>query len=116
MKTARRRTASEAVPEGLPAAARNQMQRSELGLMGRPETSRVSRCPTQASSSWKPGLFFESKPRRVAVEGGHEHIPRRHVAAEATQAAAPEATEAATAATCRIARAPTHGYAATRED
>jgi len=32
-----------------------------------------------------------------------------HVAAKATEAAAPEATEAATAATRRIARTPTHG-------
>jgi len=36
-------------------------------------------------------------------------------AAKATEAAAAKATEAATAA-CRIARTPTHGYAATRED
>jgi hypothetical protein len=36
--------------------ARNQMQRSGLGLMVRPETSMVSRCPTQAPSSFrKPG-------------------------------------------------------------
>jgi hypothetical protein len=35
-----------------------------------------------------------------------------HAAAKATEATAPEATEAAP---CRIARTPTHGYAATRE-
>jgi hypothetical protein len=34
------------------------MQRSGLGLMVRPETSMVLRCPTQAPSSFrKPGLF-----------------------------------------------------------
>jgi hypothetical protein len=38
-----------------------------------------------------------------------------HGAAKATEAAAPEATEAATAAPCRIAGTPTHGYKPTRE-
>jgi len=37
-----------------------------------------------------------------------------HAAAEAAEAAAPEATKTATAAPRRIARTPTHGYAATR--
>jgi len=36
-------------------------------------------------------------------------------AAKAAQAAAAEATEAPSAATCRIARTPSRGYAATRE-
>jgi hypothetical protein len=54
-------------------------------------------------------------------KGGHEHnensfhLPRRHVAAEATEAAAPEAAEASTAASRRIAGTPTHGYEPTRE-
>jgi hypothetical protein len=38
-----------------------------------------------------------------------------HIAAKATEAAAPEATEAATAASRRIAGTPTHGYEAMRE-
>jgi hypothetical protein len=38
-----------------------------------------------------------------------------HIAAKATEAAAPEATEAATAASHRIAGTPTHGYEPTRE-
>jgi len=38
-----------------------------------------------------------------------------HAAAKATEAATPEATEAASAATCRIARMPTHRYEPTRE-
>jgi hypothetical protein len=40
---------------------------------------------------WKPGLFFESRLRRIGIEKArHEHIenslhfPRRHAAAEAT--------------------------------
>jgi hypothetical protein len=37
-----------------------------------------------------------------------------HIAAKATEAAAPEATEAATAASRRIAGTPTHGYEPTR--
>src|SRR5262249_25495283 len=36
-----------------------------VGLMVRPETARVSFCPTQAPSSRKPGLFFKSRPRRM---------------------------------------------------
>jgi hypothetical protein len=38
-----------------------------------------------------------------------------HVAAKATEAAAPEAAEASTAAAPRIAERPTHAYEATRE-
>ena len=64
----------------------------------------------------KPGLFFESRLRRIGIEKArHEHnenslhFPRRHVAAEAAEAAAPEATEAASAAPRRLVRTPTHG-------
>jgi hypothetical protein len=42
---------SEAVTLGLFPAARNQMQRPGLWPMVRPETSRVSRFPTQAPST-----------------------------------------------------------------
>ena len=38
-------------PKHKSGKARNQMQRAGLGPMVRPETSRVSRCPTQAPSS-----------------------------------------------------------------
>jgi hypothetical protein len=48
----------------------------------------------------------------AAAGGGHNwEWVATHAAAKATEAAAPEATEAASAATCRIARTPTHGYA-----
>src|SRR5215831_5045266 len=49
-----------------------------VGLMVRPETARVSFCPTQAPSSRKPGLFFESRPRRVAVERADMSTTRTH--------------------------------------
>jgi hypothetical protein len=56
------------------------------------------------------------RPRKIgAKEDGDDHdenalrLPRRHVAAAATKAAAPEATEAATAAPSRIANTPTRG-------
>src|SRR5262249_21234191 len=58
--------------------ARNEMQRCGLGLMVGPETARVSLCPTQAPSSRKPGLFFESRPRRVAVERADMSTTRTH--------------------------------------
>ena len=53
--------------------------------------------------------FSLNRGRGGLGKGRHEHslhLPRRHAAAEAAEATAPEATEAATAAPCRIARKP----------
>src|SRR5262245_61769825 len=62
------------------------------------------------------------RPRKIgAKEDGDDHdenalhLPRRHLAAAATEAAAPEATEASTAASRCIAGPPAHGYEPTRE-
>jgi hypothetical protein len=41
----------DTIPRHKSGKARNQMQRAGFGLMLRPETSRVSCCPTQAPSS-----------------------------------------------------------------
>jgi hypothetical protein len=50
-----------------PLLERNQMQRSGLGLMVRPETSMVSRCPTQAPSFLGSRGFSIGKARIVSA-------------------------------------------------
>src|SRR5262245_3612138 len=78
------------------------MQRSGLQLMVRPATARISRFPNSSPVQLGSRGFSLHRGR-----GGQEHslhLPRRHGAAEAAEATAPEATEAATTAPCRIAR------------
>src|SRR5262249_59884113 len=72
---------------GSSVRARNRMQRCGLELMVRPETARVSRCPTiEPRPLRKPGLFFESRLRRIGMEKARNehiqnslHFPRRYL-------------------------------------
>ena len=86
------------------------MQRSGLGLMVRPETARVSRCPNSSPVRSGSRGFSLKRGRGGLGKGGHEHnenslhLLHRHAAAEAAEATAPEATEAATAAPRRVTR------------
>src|SRR5262249_60126627 len=55
---------------------------------------RKQTCPTQAPSTQEAGAFLLNRGRGGLGKGGHKHslhLPRRHGAAEAAEAAAPEA-------------------------
>src|SRR6516165_8546371 len=54
---------SDITPKHKSGKARNQMQRAGLGPMVRPETSKVSCCPTQAPSSLGSRGFSSGKAR-----------------------------------------------------
>ena len=76
---------------------------------------RKQTCPTQAPSTQEAGAFLLNRGRGGLGKGGHKHslhLPRRHGAAEAAEAAAPEATQAATAAPRRVAHAPSRAFQA----
>src|SRR5262249_34359782 len=68
---------SDTIQTNKAGKARNQMQRSGLRLMVRPETSRVSLCPTQAPSTQEAGLFFKSRPRRIGERRTLSRRPER---------------------------------------